>query len=193
MRTALDQGPEEDAETTALRNVPISQLFAYKALLENGEPDIWGDVGVNGWKVKLRTDVSPGPGSALPRRGSPAGVLSPATCAKASRVFVKNHHKTQIKKEGVLARVAKFIQDMITAQAASVAEGESDEEESEEEEEEDDRPEDSDLCARYQESFSSSSSSVLKLEPKNDGVLAALNLDGPRGKPEILAPQRFEV
>ena len=63
------------------------------------------------------------------------------------------------------------------------------------EEEKDDRPEDSDLCARYRESSSSSSKNdgVLKLKPKNDGVLAALNLDGPRGKPEILAPQRFEV
>ena len=139
----------------------------------------------DGWKVKLRTDVSPGPGSALPRHGSPAGVLSPATCAKASRVFVKNRKKTQIKKEGVLARVAKFTQDMITGQAASVAEGESDDEESEEEEEEDDRPEDSDLCARCQES----SSSTMRPLAKNDGLLPALNLDGPRGKPEILAPQ----
>ena len=177
LRTDLLQFEAEDPETTALRGMKMAEVFAYRALLYDGEPELLGPVGFAGYKVKMKTKVKVGPGKASSSKGR-HGILSPATCQNASRVFAKTKEKAQVKRAGVLQRMAQLT-------GYSVAEKEEDESSEEEEEAEeintspDDEKEDD------------------RLPPSGHGLgvfvphgsVVDVNNDGPRGEPKSLAPK----
>ena len=86
--------------------MPLSKLFAYRSD-NSGEPDIWGPVGIDGWKVEMRSSITPGPGKSDQKKEGSSGNLSPASCSNASNVFIKAKVKAQKKKAGMLAQVRK--------------------------------------------------------------------------------------
>ena len=181
LRTALLQFEAEDPETTALRGMRLSEVFAYKALLMDGEPELWGPVGFAGYKVRMKTEVRvDGPGSASSSKGR-HGILGPSTCQNASKVFAKTKKKAQVKRAGILARMAQLMGPV------SVAESAGDEEECSEEEEAaevtDCRPESEEEDDRLPEQRSDSSTAA------EHGSVVDVNSDGPRGQPKSLAPK----
>ena len=103
-------------------------------------------------------------------------------------MFVKTKKKTQVKKTGLLARVAKLTYDSMVGTAPSVAEGSSEEEESADEGEVEVTnclPEEEGEDDRLPPSDQSSGCSTAA----EHGSVVDADFDGPRGEPKSLAPK----